>query len=160
MFYWFFPARESPETAPFSIWVGGGPGESALCGALLENGPCYANLDGNSTTKNENSRNNKVNMLYVDQPVGTGYSYSELVNATLNQLTGIVTPTDFSDGNDFIPNITFVPGIVANPDWALVPNNTDTQARAMWHFAQTWFDTFPFYNAQHAQISLWTNSVS
>lgn len=160
MFFWFFPARESPETAPLSIWVGGGPGESAIAGAMMEAGPCYVNDDGNSTRSNPFSRNNRVNMLYIDQPVGAGYSYSTLVNVTYHQLTGLATPTDFSKGFGFTPNITVFPGTVSNPDLAVMPNNSDIAARAMWHFAQTWFDTFPVYHPENNRISLWTNSVS
>jgi hypothetical protein len=160
MFYWFFPARESPETAPFSIWVGGGPGQSAISGAMYENGPCYVGPDGNSTIPNPHSRNNRVNMLYVDQPVGAGYSYTTLVNVTLDQLTGLYTPTDFSKGISFTPNISTIPGTVSNPDLAFTANNSVIAAKTMWHFAQVWFQDFPLYSPEHARISLWTNSVS
>jgi hypothetical protein len=160
MFFWFFPARESPETAPLAIWIGGGPAQSAVTGAVLENGPCYVNDDGNSTTKNPFSRNNRVNMLYIDQPVDAGYSYSSLVNVTLDQITGDLTPTDFSAGLPFTPNITTIPGTVSNPDLAFTPNNSDIAAKAMWHFAQGWFDAFPDYHPADSKISLWSNSVS
>jgi serine carboxypeptidase len=159
VFFWFFPARQSPETAPISIWVGGGPGEAAIAGAMTENGPCYVNLDGNSTTLNPFSRNNYVNMLYIDQPVGAGFSYSTLVNVTYTQLTSGVTPTDFSGGIPFTPNITVFPGTVSNPDLTFTANNSDIAAKAVWHFAQAWFDTFPEYCPENNRISLWTNSV-
>jgi hypothetical protein len=160
VFYWFFPARESPETAPISIWIGGGPGEAAIEGAMTENGPCYVNSDGNSTVKNPFSRNSRVNMLYIDQPVGTGYSYSSLVNVTYSQLSGAVIPTDFTHGIPFAPNITVFPGTVANPDLSLTANNSDIAAKAMWHVAQAWVDTFPHFSLGNSEISLWTNSVS
>lgn len=159
MFYWFFPAREAPETAPLSIWVGGGPGEAAIAGAMTENGPCYVNEDGNSTTRNPYSRNNRVNMLYVDQPIGAGFSYSSLQNITFDQVSGVATPTDFSNGIPYTPNITVFPGTVSNTDLAFTANNSDIAARAMWRFAQAWFDTFPIYHPQDSRISLWTNSV-
>ncbi|KAF2432847.1 alpha/beta-hydrolase [Tothia fuscella] len=110
MFFWYFPARHSPSTAPISIWIGGGPGQSAIEGAVTQNGPCYVNQDGNSTTENPFLRNNHVNMLYIDQPIGAGFSYSSLVNVTYNQLTTAVTPTDFSDGIPITPNLTVFPG--------------------------------------------------
>lgn len=158
MFFWYFPARQSPSTAPISIWIGGGPGNAAVEGALTENGPCYVNADGNSTTKNPFSRNNRVNMLYIDQPVGAGFSYSTLVNVTYNQLTNAVTPTDFSDAIPFTPNITVFPGTVSNPDLAFTANNSDIAAKAMWHFTQAWTNTFP-HLPENQRISLWTNSV-
>ena len=39
MFFWFFPAEESPETAPVVIWLQGGPGGSSMFGALKLHGP-------------------------------------------------------------------------------------------------------------------------
>ena len=98
-------------------------------------------------------------MLFVDQPLGAGFSYSSLVNATYSQLTNAVTLTDFTQGIPFTPNITVIPGTVNNPDLAFTANNSDIAAKGMWHFAQVWFQTFPFYNPQDAKISLWTNSV-
>lgn len=127
---------------------------------MTENGPCYVNQDGNSTTQNPFSRNNRVNMLCVDQLVGAGYSFSTLVNVTLNQLTGDFTPTDFSEELPFVPNITIFPGTVSNPNLAFTTNNSNIAAKAMWHFAQVWFETFPIYHPQDDSISLWTNSVS
>jgi hypothetical protein len=160
VFFWFFPARDSPENAPLSIWIGGGPGQSGVAGAMTQNGPCYVNADGNSTIKNPFSRNNRVNMLYVDQPIGAGYSYSTLVNVTIDQLAGgVATPTDFSKGLPYTPNITVFPGTVANPDLHFTANNSNIAAKAMWHFAQTWFETFPIFHPQDDKISLWTNSV-
>jgi hypothetical protein len=158
MFYWYFPARQSPETAPISIWVGGGPGESALAGAMAENGPCFVNSDSNSTTKNKWSRNERVNMLYIDQPVGAGYSYSKLVNVTFDQTTSTGIPTDFSQGIPFTPNITVFPGTLDDPNLLYSANNSNLAAKVMWHFGQAWFGSFPFL-PQNKQISLWTNSV-
>ncbi|KAF2101322.1 putative carboxypeptidase S1 [Rhizodiscina lignyota] len=157
-FFWFFPARESPETAPLAIWVDGGPGVAALSGAMTENGPCFVNDDGNSTRRNPFSRNNRVNMLYIDQPISAGYSYSNLVNITYNLLTETQTPTDFSKGIPFTPNITVFPGTVSNPDLAFTANNSNIAAKAMWHFAQVWFEEFPIYHPENERISLWTNS--
>ncbi|KAJ8322847.1 Cell death protease [Batrachochytrium dendrobatidis] len=44
-------------------------------GLFLENGPFRANLNG-TISYNKYSWNQNAHMLYVDQPVGTGYSYS------------------------------------------------------------------------------------
>lgn len=159
IFYWFFPARESPETAPLSIWIGGGPGQAAISGAMTENGPCYITADAKGTVPNDNSRNNRVNMLYIDQPVGAGFSYSTLQNVTYSQVDGSLVPTDFSHGIPYEPNITVFPGTVTNQNIAFQPNNSVTAAKAMWHFAQVWLEEFPNYHPQNNRISLWTNSV-
>ncbi|KIM82700.1 hypothetical protein PILCRDRAFT_70226 [Piloderma croceum F 1598] len=93
MFFWFFESRNSPEQASFTIWLNGGPGCSSMIGrtelhAHSEHGPCKVNPDGNSTALNPYRRvkaswNSVSNMLYVDQPVGTGLSHgTEDVNST------------------------------------------------------------------------------
>ncbi|KAF8352038.1 Alpha/Beta hydrolase protein [Amanita rubescens] len=77
LWFWFFEARNSPETAPFTLWLNGGPGCSSMIGLFQENGPCNVNPDGASTTLNPYSWNNISNVIYIDQPVGTGFSYGQ-----------------------------------------------------------------------------------
>ena len=76
MFFWFFPAEESPETAPVVIWLQGGPGGSSMFGALKLHGPILTTIDENrnltGVAKNPNSWGRKHNMLYIDNPVGAG----------------------------------------------------------------------------------------
>ena len=59
------------------LWLNGGPGGSSIAaGLLLENGPCHISPDGNGTVRNDHAWNEKVNIIYLEQPVGTGYSYA------------------------------------------------------------------------------------
>lgn len=83
MWFWFFESRNSPTTAPLAMWLNGGPGCSSMIGLFQENGPCH--FEGGSTEPSNNtlSFNNVANMLYVDQPIGTGFSYgSDPVDST------------------------------------------------------------------------------
>jgi len=75
LFYWFFESRNSPETAPFIIWLTGGPGCSSMVALLYENGP-YT-LSGSTLSINPFSWNQVANIMWIDQPVGTGYSYAD-----------------------------------------------------------------------------------
>ena len=73
-FYWFFESRSNATTDPLVLWLTGGPGCSSLLALFGENGPFLLN----GTTKpvnNPYSWNSFANLLYVDQPVGTGFSY-------------------------------------------------------------------------------------
>ena len=76
MFYWMFPAKNNPETAPIMFWFQGGPGSSSFYGIIFENGPFRVSKDGVSL--NENSWDQNLHMVYVDNPSGTGYSESKL----------------------------------------------------------------------------------
>ncbi len=73
MFFWYFEARQSPQTAPTTIYLAGGPGESSMFGAVLDGGPCYINDDTNSTRPNPFSWNTKVNILYVSAEALTSF---------------------------------------------------------------------------------------
>jgi len=53
----------------------GGPGCSSEVALFGENGPCTVNAEGTATTTNPHSWNSNANLLYIDQPTGTGFSY-------------------------------------------------------------------------------------
>ena len=141
-FFWFFESRKDPANAPLSIWFNGGPGASSLLGALQENGPCRINDDSNSTSLNPWSFNNEVNMLYIDQPNQVGFSWDILTNGTLDVVQNVIQPQDFSHG---IPeqNNTFYVGTFPSQNPSNTANDTQNAAKALWIFAQTWFQEFP-----------------
>ena len=73
----FFESRESPEDAPVILWLSGGPGCSSTSALLFELGPCSIANEGNDTIRNPYSWNNHANIIFLDQPVNVGFSYSE-----------------------------------------------------------------------------------
>ena len=73
LFYWLFESRRSPSTDPLVLWLNGGPGCSSEGGLFTENGPYQVNGDL-TLRSNPYSWNNIANLLFVDQPLGTGYS--------------------------------------------------------------------------------------
>jgi hypothetical protein len=157
MFFWYFESREDPKNAPLSLYLGGGPGATSLTGAVSENGPCYINPDSNSTRLNPWSWNNKVNMLYIDQPVQVGFSYDKLVPSMLDLLTGAVTP---SNNESVSSNLTSVTGVLPSQDPGSAANTTANAARILWHFTQIWLQDFPEHESSDDRISIWANSVS
>lgn len=74
LFYWFFESRNDPTNDPFILWMTGGPGCSGQLALFVENGPYHVD-DAQKVTLNPYSWNTKANILYIDQPVGTGFSY-------------------------------------------------------------------------------------
>ena len=128
-----------------------------MIGLLQENGPCMVNVDSNSTYLNPWSFNNEVNMLYIDQPNQVGFSYDVLTNGTVDQTTSIIETTNFTGG---VPNTnnTFYVGTFPSQDPQATANGTQNAARALWHFAQTWFQEFPAYKPNDNAVSIFTES--
>lgn len=75
MFFWFFPAQNANASAPVLLWLQGGPGATSLFGLFAENGPIQVNDDG-SLSGRPISWNSMYSLLYIDNPVGTGYSFT------------------------------------------------------------------------------------
>ena len=73
-FYWFFESRNDPKSDPLVLWLTGGPGCSSLLALFGENGPFLINTT-TTPVLNEYGWNSFANLLYVDQPAGTGFSY-------------------------------------------------------------------------------------
>ncbi|KIY01041.1 uncharacterized protein Z520_03707 [Fonsecaea multimorphosa CBS 102226] len=159
-YFIYFEARHNASTAPLAIYLAGGPGESSIYTALAsESGPCYVNVAGNDTIINPWSFNNYVNMLYLDQPVQTGFSYDELVNGTFNLETQIITPEHFSASSPLPAiNATFQVGTFPSQDPLHVTNTTVSSARALWHATEHWLSSFPEYSTSSNKFSIWANS--
>lgn len=81
MFYWMVP-HEDPE-APIAIWLNGGPGASSIFANFLMNGPMRVAQTGNGADDylvylaEQGSWVDAATMIYIDQPVGTGFSWGE-----------------------------------------------------------------------------------
>ena len=92
MWFWLFEARKAPTTAPLAIWLNGGPGCSSMIGLFQENGPCQFYNGASTPSLNPYSFNNYANMLYVDQPIGTGFSYgTDPVTSTVTAAPAVWT---------------------------------------------------------------------
>ncbi|KAH6627105.1 Alpha/Beta hydrolase protein [Chaetomium sp. MPI-SDFR-AT-0129] len=84
MFFWHFQNKHIANKQRTVIWLNGGPGCSSEDGALMEIGP-YRLKDGENLVYNDGAWNEFANVLFVDNPVGTGYSYVD-TNAFVHEL--------------------------------------------------------------------------
>ncbi|XP_050276099.1 serine carboxypeptidase-like 45 [Quercus robur] len=95
LFYYFAEAEVDPASKPLVLWLNGGPGCSSLgVGAFSENGPFRPS--GEVLVKNQYSWNREANMLYLETPIGVGFSYAtdtasyEAVNDRITGMDNLV----------------------------------------------------------------------
>lgn len=77
----------TPSASPVVLWLNGGPGASSIeYGGLYEMGPFAVSADGQRLVPRNASETwaSAATMIFVDQPVGVGYSFSK--SGTLDEL--------------------------------------------------------------------------
>ncbi|KAA8550327.1 hypothetical protein F0562_002011 [Nyssa sinensis] len=74
LFYLFFESRNS-KSDPVVIWLTGGPGCSSELAVFYENGPFHI-TNNLSLAWNDFGWDKVSNLIYVDQPTGTGFSFT------------------------------------------------------------------------------------
>lgn len=84
-FYWFGASQRAASSDPLVLWLTGGPGCSSMLALLAENGPCRVNADL-STERNPHAWNAQANVIWLDQPVGVGFSYGPEVDFEAGEL--------------------------------------------------------------------------
>ncbi|KAI9646101.1 hypothetical protein NHQ30_005541 [Ciborinia camelliae] len=142
VFWWFFETRNgNASEAPLTVWINGGPGSSSMIGLFEENGPCYIDEGGN-VINNPYSWNNVSNMIYIDQPTQTGFSYSIPVDAWVDPAGYIVTLPD-ATCPDYAPNGC---GTFSNGNQSLTANTTQAGAPNFWKTLQGFMGAFPQYS--------------
>lgn len=83
--FWYFPQRQHGRdyhSRTLTIWLNGGPGASSLIGMLQEAGPVLWLPGDLYPSSNMWSFTNLTDVLYVDQPVGTGYTSGKYLKTT------------------------------------------------------------------------------
>ncbi|CAN7984252.1 unnamed protein product [Ixodes hexagonus] len=75
LFFLHIQAMLKSSTAPLLLWLQGGPGLSSLFGQFLEIGPLAIDGEGR-TYPRKLTVQKQMNIVFLDQPVGSGYSYT------------------------------------------------------------------------------------
>ncbi|KAJ2854860.1 Cell death protease [Coemansia erecta] len=74
MFFWLISNQTNTENQDkLIIWLNGGPGCTSLDGVFMENGP-YKFNGANKLGFRDHSLSQQFDVLYIDQPFGTGFS--------------------------------------------------------------------------------------
>ncbi|RWS24359.1 putative serine carboxypeptidase CPVL-like protein, partial [Leptotrombidium deliense] len=83
LFFWFFKSKNA--NAPILLWLQGGPGASSMIGLFIINGP-YKITQNVHLKCRKYSWTKKFSMLYIDQPVGSGFSFTDNQNGFAKNL--------------------------------------------------------------------------
>ncbi|GJN39422.1 hypothetical protein PR202_gb28540 [Eleusine coracana subsp. coracana] len=100
LFYWLFEATDDVQDKPLVLWLNGGPGCSSVgYGAMEELGPFQVQNNG-EIVLNPNSWNKDANLLFLESPVGVGFSYTN----TTDDLTEFGDELAAHDAHVFLVN--------------------------------------------------------
>ncbi|KAG1341811.1 serine carboxypeptidase-like 18 [Cocos nucifera] len=83
LFYYFIKSERKPDEDPLVVWLTGGPGCSAFSGLVYEIGPLKFDVAGYteglpSLVYHPYSWTKVCSIIFLDSPVGTGFSYSSV----------------------------------------------------------------------------------
>ncbi|ORZ03599.1 Alpha/Beta hydrolase protein [Syncephalastrum racemosum] len=88
IFFWMIEQTHTTTPEKLIIWLNGGPGCSSMDGLFLENGPYRVNPDLTLNTT-LGGWQEYATVVFVDQPVGTGFSFADLETGYMHNLTQI-----------------------------------------------------------------------
>ncbi|GMI65556.1 serine carboxypeptidase-like 44 [Hibiscus trionum] len=86
-FYYFVEAENDPMNRPLTVWLTGGQGCSSVGDAFSSVGPFITTKNARGLDRNLFSWNKVSNLLFIDSPIGAGWSYSN-------------TSSDYNHGDD------------------------------------------------------------
>eukprot|EP00039_Didymoeca_costata_P010663 m.144350 g.144350 ORF g.144350 m.144350 type:complete len:475 (+) comp14917_c0_seq4:46-1470(+) len=89
--YWLVESESDPANDPLVLWYNGGPPCSSLVGSFGELGPFLArpgserNQTNTFLIENEGRWNKRANLLFIESPLGVGFTFSTKETKTMNK---------------------------------------------------------------------------
>ncbi|XP_022189329.2 venom serine carboxypeptidase [Nilaparvata lugens] len=76
LFFWFFESESKDTESPLLVWLQGGPGASSMFAVFTENGPYVVDVGKQKVSLRKTYWSQHFNVIYIDNPVGTGFSFA------------------------------------------------------------------------------------
>ncbi|XP_076939588.1 serine carboxypeptidase-like 13 [Bidens hawaiensis] len=115
--YYFVESMRNPKEDPLIYYISGGPGASGLLSFMDEIGPLSLNKDNLTLALNPNAWTQMANIIFVDMPAGTGFSYAKTEEGWISSDTILASQaTEFIkkfliDHPTFLRNPLYISGI-------------------------------------------------
>lgn len=112
---------------------------------MQELGPCRINSSGD-VVNNPYSFSQVTNLLFVDQPVTVGMSYSEPISGFVDTNSDMTVQLPNATCPDYAATLFGNCGTYSYANESLVPNTTAAAAPNMWKTLQGFMGAFPEYS--------------
>nr|POE76410.1 putative serine carboxypeptidase-like 30 [Quercus suber] len=138
LFYWFYEATTQADERPLVLWLNGGPGCSSVgYGATQEIGPFLVDTHGNGLEYNPYSWNTKANILFLESPVGVGFSYSNTTSDYINlgdEFTVQLGNPETSDAEDWrgLVDYAWSHAVISDETHKIIKSSCDFNVNDTW----------------------------
>lgn len=121
LFYYFVESQGDPVSDPLMLWLTGGPGCSSFSGLIYEIGPIgfdyqCTNISHPQFVLNKYSWTKVASIIFLDSPVGTGFSYATTNEAYYSSDTKLTKDAYtflrkwFSSHPQYLSNLLYIGG--------------------------------------------------
>ncbi|GJT77461.1 peptidase S10, serine carboxypeptidase, alpha/beta hydrolase fold protein [Tanacetum coccineum] len=122
LFYYFVESQRNPQKDPLLLYLTGGPGTSGILSLFYQIGPLKFEFTNSTRSEvklelNPYSWTKTANVIFIDLPVGTGFSYAKTWESSRSSDSLVVTHAyDFirkwlMDHPKFLSNPLYITGI-------------------------------------------------